>query len=54
MPYGIRKINKEYSVYNIDSGRIYSNHTSYTLAEAQLRLLRYIEHNTSLKKIPVR
>lgn len=50
MPYRKRKMGSKYEVYNADTGRVYSYHTTRTHADAQLRLLRKLEHGSKSKK----
>jgi hypothetical protein len=45
MPYEIKKhAHGDYSVVNKTTGQVYSKHTTKTKAEAQVRLLRGVEH----------
>jgi hypothetical protein len=44
MPYALLKVSGGYSVVNTASGKIHSKHTTLPKAEAQLRLLRGVEH----------
>lgn len=44
MPYAIRKVVGGYAVVNTRTGKRHSKHTSKAKAEAQVRLLRGVEH----------
>lgn len=44
MPYRLRKVGTRYEVVNTRTGRVHAKHTTKAKAEAQLRLLRGIEH----------
>lgn len=45
MPYIIKKIKGKYQVKNIDTGKIKAYHTTKEKAEAQIRLLEYVDRN---------
>ena len=45
MPYAVRKTDKGYGVVNTDTGKWKSKNTSKEKAEAQIRLLRGVEHS---------
>lgn len=44
MPYAIRKRGSSYEVVNTETGRVHAKHTTKKKAEAQVRLLRGVEH----------
>lgn len=44
MPYKIRQRGGRYEVVNSATGRVHARHTTKRKAEAQVRLLRGIEH----------
>ena len=44
MPHALLKVSGGYSVVNTASGKVHSKHTTLPKAEAQLRLLRGVEH----------
>ena len=44
MPYAIRKVKDGYKVVNTATGKVHAKHTSRARADAQLRLLRGVEH----------
>lgn len=45
MPYEIvRHAKDDYSVVNAETGKVHAKHTSRAKAEAQVRLLRGVEH----------
>lgn len=46
MPYAMRKLPKksEYKVYNTETKKVFSRHTTKEKAEAQMRLLRAVEY----------
>lgn len=44
MPYSVRHVKGGYRVVNTKTGRVHSRHTSKAKAEAQVRLLRGVEH----------
>lgn len=44
MPYDIQKVGSKFRVMNLESGSPTAKRTSKTKAEAQIRLLRAIEH----------
>ena len=44
MPYGILRANGDFKVVNTATGKVHAAHTTREKAEAQVRLLRGIEH----------
>lgn len=50
MPYAIRKRGSRYEVVNTATGRVHAKHTSKKKAEAQVRLLRGIEHGMTPRR----
>ena len=50
MPYSLLPVGSKYKVVNSSSGKIHSAHTTKAKAEAQIRLLRGIEHGMIPRK----
>jgi len=44
LPYSVRKTNEGYQVVDIDTGKVYSRHTTKDKAERQRRLLEGVRH----------
>jgi hypothetical protein len=44
MPYSVRKTNGAYEVVDVETGKVYSNHTTKEKAERQRRLLEGVRH----------
>jgi hypothetical protein len=49
MPYGVRKRNGSFQVYNRKTGRMKSRHTTKAKAERQRRLLEGVYHGNLRK-----
>lgn len=44
MPYEIKRRGLHYEVVNRDTGKVHARHTTKAKAEAQVRLLRGVDH----------
>jgi hypothetical protein len=44
LPYSVRKTNGAYEVVDVETGKVYSNHTTKENAERQRRLLEGVRH----------
>lgn len=49
MPYRMERVGSRFRVVNIATGEVHARSTSRARAQAQLRLLRAIEHNPKFK-----
>ena len=50
MPYAILPVNGAFKVVNTATGQVHAEHTTRPKAEAQVRLLRGIEHGMKPRK----
>lgn len=49
MPYSLLHVSGGYKVVNSATGQVHSKHTTLPKAEAQIRLLRGIEHGMKVR-----